>query len=176
VCGGESRHSSPLLATCPMSLLPGPKMAASQSTNLNHLLNFSLPPRQPHPPSTTCRRSRKTGTAHGPWNKERELVMSYLPSRPLRLDRLCQCSVSFCHESKWRLYCTFCGSRHVSPLSQSLETTHHRVLIVSFNGQTSCRSSYLDLRYWHLLPQHRSLRTIARPIAPSACLPLLLHG
>lgn len=179
MCGGESRHLSPLLTTCPMSLLPGPKMAASQPTNLNHLLNFSLPPRQPHPPSTTCRRSRKTVTAHGVWNKEREFVIffiSLLHSRPLTLDRFCQCSISFCHESEWRLYCTFCGSRHVSPLSRSLEATHHRMLIVSFNGQTSCRSSYLDLRYWRLLPQHRSLRTIARPIALSACLPPLLHG
>jgi len=110
-----------------MSLLPGPKMAASQPTNLNHLLNFSLPPRQPHPLSTPCRRSRKTGTAHGTWNKERELVVSCLSSGLFTLDRLCQRSVSLCHESEWRLYCTFCRSRHVSPLSRSLEATHHRV-------------------------------------------------
>jgi hypothetical protein len=45
---------------------PG-KMASSQS--LNHLLNFSLPPRQAQP---VPRRSRKYGTQQGVWNKERE--------------------------------------------------------------------------------------------------------
>jgi len=157
-----------------MSFLPGPKMAASQPADLNHLLNFSFPPRQPHLLSTACRRSRKTGSAHGVWTKEREPLISHLSSRPVTLDRLCQRSVSFRHESEWRLYCAFCGSRHVSPFSRSLETTHRPALIVSFNGQTSCRSSYPGLLYWH--PLHRSLRTMASPTALSACLPLLPHG
>lgn len=41
------------------------KMASSQS--LNHLLNFTLPPRQT---PAVPRRSRKYGTQHGVWNKE----------------------------------------------------------------------------------------------------------
>lgn len=49
------------------------KMASNQPTNLNHLLNFTLPPRQARPLGTP-RRSRKTGNTQGVWNKERELA------------------------------------------------------------------------------------------------------
>jgi hypothetical protein len=45
------------------------KMSTNSSQSLNHLLNFSLPPRQTQP---VPRRSRKYGTQHGIWNKESE--------------------------------------------------------------------------------------------------------
>jgi hypothetical protein len=48
-------------------------MASSQSLNVNHLLNFTLPPRQVRAPVNMPRRSRKTGTHQGVWNKERML-------------------------------------------------------------------------------------------------------
>lgn len=48
------------------------KMPANQATNLNHLLNFTLPPRQTRPLSSLPRRSRKVGNVQGVWNKERE--------------------------------------------------------------------------------------------------------
>ncbi|KAG6873830.1 hypothetical protein C0995_010442 [Termitomyces sp. Mi166 len=50
-------------------------MASSQ--NLNHLLNFTLPPRQARPPVNLPRRSRKTGTQQGVWNKERFVNAQY---------------------------------------------------------------------------------------------------
>ena len=46
------------------------KTASSQS--LNHLLNFTLPPRQSHQQQSLPRRARKTGNQHGFWNKERK--------------------------------------------------------------------------------------------------------
>ncbi|EIN13850.1 hypothetical protein PUNSTDRAFT_57998 [Punctularia strigosozonata HHB-11173 SS5] len=48
------------------------KMASNQS--LNHLLNFTLPPRQQQ---AVPRRSRKYGTQHGVWNKERFVNAQY---------------------------------------------------------------------------------------------------
>ncbi|KAF8079028.1 hypothetical protein FPV67DRAFT_1467251 [Lyophyllum atratum] len=51
------------------------KMASSQ--NMNHLLNFTLPPRQSRPPVHLPRRSRKTGTQQGVWNKERFVNAQY---------------------------------------------------------------------------------------------------
>ncbi|PFH52336.1 hypothetical protein AMATHDRAFT_140553 [Amanita thiersii Skay4041] len=53
------------------------KMASSQETNLNHLLNFTLPPRQSRPLTNLPRRSRKTGNIHGVWNKERFVNAQY---------------------------------------------------------------------------------------------------
>ncbi|KAJ7069040.1 hypothetical protein B0H15DRAFT_918159 [Mycena belliarum] len=53
------------------------KMASNQSLNLNHLLNFTLPPRQTQPPPSLPRRSRKTGTQQGIWNKERFVNAQY---------------------------------------------------------------------------------------------------
>ncbi|KAG7452199.1 uncharacterized protein BT62DRAFT_926410 [Guyanagaster necrorhizus] len=53
-----------------------PKMASQ--VNLNHLLNFTLPPRQSQTPSSVPRRSRRTGgTHHGVWNKERFVNAQY---------------------------------------------------------------------------------------------------
>ncbi|TFK77491.1 hypothetical protein BDN72DRAFT_46420 [Pluteus cervinus] len=51
------------------------KMASNQS--LNHLLNFTLPPRQARPLTSLPRRSRKTGTHQGVWNKERFVNAQY---------------------------------------------------------------------------------------------------
>lgn len=53
------------------------KSASSQS--LNHLLNFSLPPRQIHQAQSLPRRSRRHGTTQGVWNKEREAVFRLKP-------------------------------------------------------------------------------------------------
>lgn len=64
------------MASTPTSQATTPKRAskmASQSLNVNHLLNFTLPPRQVRAPANIPRRSRKTGTHQGVWNKERTL-------------------------------------------------------------------------------------------------------
>ncbi|KAF9469675.1 hypothetical protein BDZ94DRAFT_1180997 [Collybia nuda] len=53
------------------------KMTTSQSVNVNHLLNFTLPPRQVRAPANIPRRSRKTDTHHGVWNKERFVNAQY---------------------------------------------------------------------------------------------------
>ncbi|KDQ63141.1 hypothetical protein JAAARDRAFT_147139 [Jaapia argillacea MUCL 33604] len=50
-------------------------MASSQS--LNHLLNFTLPPRQTQNVQSIPRRSRRTGTQQGVWNKERFVNAQY---------------------------------------------------------------------------------------------------
>ncbi|KIK70561.1 hypothetical protein GYMLUDRAFT_32606 [Collybiopsis luxurians FD-317 M1] len=64
-------------ASSPTTPKRGAKMAANHSQNLNHLLNFTLPPRQHQPLSNLPRRSRKTGNAHGVWNKERFVNAQY---------------------------------------------------------------------------------------------------
>ena len=51
-----------------------PKMASGQS--LNHLLNFSLPPRQSRSPLSLPRRSRRNGH-QGVWNQERFVNAQY---------------------------------------------------------------------------------------------------
>jgi hypothetical protein len=53
------------------------KSASSQS--LNHLLNFSLPPRQTQQVQNLPRRSRRHGTTQGVWNKEREAIFGFKP-------------------------------------------------------------------------------------------------
>ncbi|PPQ79883.1 hypothetical protein CVT25_002939 [Psilocybe cyanescens] len=53
------------------------KMPSNQAVNLNHLLNFTLPPRQARPLTSLPRRSRKTGTVQGVWNKERFVNAQY---------------------------------------------------------------------------------------------------
>ena len=82
----------------------------SQAVNLNHLLNFTLPPRQAQPLANLPRRSRRTGTQQV-WNKERTCLdlrsMNWYSSS---YDRVHQCSVPLCYESYGRLYCAFCGS------------------------------------------------------------------
>ncbi|KZS96198.1 hypothetical protein SISNIDRAFT_483583 [Sistotremastrum niveocremeum HHB9708] len=50
-------------------------MADTDTLNINHLLNFSLPPRQSQP--THLRRSRKVGTQQGVWNKEKFVNAQY---------------------------------------------------------------------------------------------------
>lgn len=50
------------------------KMTTNSNQSLNHLLNFSLPPRQVQ---ALPRRSRKYGTQHGVWNKERFVNAQY---------------------------------------------------------------------------------------------------
>ncbi|KAH9858236.1 hypothetical protein C2E23DRAFT_769865 [Lenzites betulinus] len=45
--------------------------------SLNHLLNFSLPPRQSQYNHSIPRRARKTGNQHGIWNKERFVNAQY---------------------------------------------------------------------------------------------------
>lgn len=58
---------------------PTPKRVAksASSQSLNHLLNFSLPPRQSHQVQSLPRRSRRHGTTHGVWNKERFVNAQY---------------------------------------------------------------------------------------------------
>ncbi|KAI0937184.1 hypothetical protein AcV5_005143 [Taiwanofungus camphoratus] len=51
------------------------KMASSQS--LNHLLNFTLPPRQSHQHQNLPRRTRKSGAHPAVWNKERFVNAQY---------------------------------------------------------------------------------------------------
>ncbi|TFK41956.1 hypothetical protein BDQ12DRAFT_696496 [Crucibulum laeve] len=53
------------------------KMASNQAMNLNHLLNFTLPPRQTRSMASIPRRSRRTGTVQGVWNKERFVNAQY---------------------------------------------------------------------------------------------------
>ncbi len=60
------------------------KMATSQS--LNHLLNFSLPPRQTHQFQSLPRR-RKANTLQPVWNQEREYEIIHLSK--LWLTTLC---------------------------------------------------------------------------------------
>ncbi|KAJ7638925.1 hypothetical protein FB45DRAFT_1055135 [Roridomyces roridus] len=62
-------------AASPVTPRRASKMASNQS--LNHLLNFTLPPRQTQPPPSLPRRSRKTGTHQGVWNKERFVNAQY---------------------------------------------------------------------------------------------------
>ncbi|KAJ7837391.1 hypothetical protein B0H14DRAFT_3870472 [Mycena olivaceomarginata] len=64
-------------AAAPLTPRRASKMASNQSLNLNHLLNFTLPPRQTQPPPSLPRRSRKTGTHQGVWNKERFVNAQY---------------------------------------------------------------------------------------------------
>ncbi|KAF8899122.1 hypothetical protein BD779DRAFT_1487123 [Infundibulicybe gibba] len=53
------------------------KMASNQVLNVNDLLNFTLPPRQSRPLTSLPRRSRKTNTQYGVWNKERFVNAQY---------------------------------------------------------------------------------------------------
>ncbi|KAJ7292740.1 hypothetical protein C8J57DRAFT_1266931 [Mycena rebaudengoi] len=62
-------------AAVPLTPRRASKMASNQS--LNHLLNFTLPPRQTQPLPSLPRRSRKTGTHQGVWNKERFVNAQY---------------------------------------------------------------------------------------------------
>ncbi|KAJ3830348.1 hypothetical protein F5880DRAFT_1468754 [Lentinula raphanica] len=67
------------MTSAPLSKQTTPKRTAktASTTNLNHLLNFSLPPRQQQSLSNLPRRSRRSGTTHGVWNKERFVNAQY---------------------------------------------------------------------------------------------------
>ncbi|KAJ7455923.1 hypothetical protein B0H11DRAFT_2066296 [Mycena galericulata] len=67
--------NTPRTPSAPLTPRRASKMASNQS--LNHLLNFTLPPRQTQPPPSLPRRSRKTGTQQGVWNKERFVNAQY---------------------------------------------------------------------------------------------------
>ncbi len=75
----EGRNPTIIMAnqsTTRPSNQPTPKRVAksASSQSLNHLLNFSLPPRQTQQVQSLPRRSRRHGAAQGVWNKEREAV------------------------------------------------------------------------------------------------------
>lgn len=126
----------------------GSKMASSQS--LNHLLNFTLPPRQT--PSQSLPRRGKRSAAHGVWNKESacQPYQSSLPVLKYVPYRVRECPVSVRHESYGRLYGPFRGPGHVCSL-------HARVLPfpeplptkVSSNGKISYRSSSRERQPMH---------------------------
>ncbi|KAK7063738.1 hypothetical protein R3P38DRAFT_2593500 [Favolaschia claudopus] len=65
--------------TTPSAASLTPRRASKTASNqsLNHLLNFTLPPRQTQPLASLPRRSRKTGTNQGVWNKERFVNAQY---------------------------------------------------------------------------------------------------
>ncbi|KAI0066512.1 hypothetical protein BV25DRAFT_1878482 [Artomyces pyxidatus] len=56
---------------------PPTSKRAPKVENLNHLLNFTLPPRQTHQLPSLPRRSRRNGTQQGVWNKERFVNAQY---------------------------------------------------------------------------------------------------
>jgi hypothetical protein len=85
----------------------------SSSQSLNHLLNFTLPPRQSQ--QTLPRRNRRTNGSSLVWNKERECT-AFRGERHhliISLCRVCQRAVPVCYESNWRLYCALCRPGHV---------------------------------------------------------------
>ncbi|PIL31543.1 hypothetical protein GSI_06245 [Ganoderma sinense ZZ0214-1] len=53
------------------------RFAKAPAQSLNHLLNFTLPPRQSHYNQSIPRRARKTGNQYGVWNKERFVNAQY---------------------------------------------------------------------------------------------------
>ncbi|OSD03542.1 hypothetical protein PYCCODRAFT_1434440 [Trametes coccinea BRFM310] len=65
-------------ATAPSTNNNQTKRAGKGSNqSLNHLLNFSLPPRQSQYNQSIPRRARRTGNQHGIWNKERFVNAQY---------------------------------------------------------------------------------------------------
>ena len=67
--------------TTPQSIPSTPKRSSksASSQSLNHLLNFSLPPRQTQQLQALPRRSRRHGVQHPVWNKESECpILPYL--------------------------------------------------------------------------------------------------
>lgn len=87
------------------------KMASSQS--LNHLLNFTLPPRQTH--SQSLPRRGKKSTTQGIWNKESayQPYRSSLTALNWSPSRVRECPISIHRESYGRLYGPFRRSGHV---------------------------------------------------------------
>lgn len=125
------------------------KMASSQS--LNHLLNFTLPPRQTHSQSFP-RRGKKSST-HGVWNKESE-YQPYQPSHPAPNwfpSRICERPISIRHESHRRLYGPFRGSGHVcSPYVCVSLFFEPPPIKASSNGKIYYRSSSRERQPTHL--------------------------
>ena len=120
------------------------RSAKAPAQSLNHLLNFTLPPRQIHYNQSVPRRARKTGNQYGVWNKERKYPRtSPRPwARYLTLCRVCQRSVPVRDESDRRLHRSFRGSGHVSSssvLSRYLLSIDPRILVI-FSGTTSSKS------------------------------------
>jgi hypothetical protein len=88
-----------------------PKRAAKMASNqsLNHLLNFTLPPRQLQPVQSLPRRSRKPGTHSSVWNKESKYMV--YPNMRFRLIslpyRVCERAVSVRNEPCGGLHSAF---------------------------------------------------------------------
>ncbi|KAI5120586.1 hypothetical protein M0805_002536 [Coniferiporia weirii] len=72
---GNNNSNKPPAATAVTGSKRSGKMASGQS--LNHLLNFTLPPRQTHALQSIPRRSRKTASGYGVWNKEKFVNAHY---------------------------------------------------------------------------------------------------
>lgn len=94
----------------PLSTTP---KRGSSTQSLNHLLNFTLPPRQTQ--QTLPRRNRRTNGSSLVWNKERECttIRGQRHHLIIPLCRVCQRAVPVCYESNWRLHCAFCRPGHV---------------------------------------------------------------
>ena len=78
-------------ATAPRSTAPNQNKRSNSkasSQSLNHLLNFTLPPRQSHNFLSIPRRARKTGHHHGVWNKERKSAHEIHLSSPFSSPRV----------------------------------------------------------------------------------------
>ena len=63
---------TPATATHTTTTSQNKRSVKAPAQSLNHLLNFTLPPRQIHYNQSIPRRARKTGNQYGVWNKERE--------------------------------------------------------------------------------------------------------
>lgn len=115
-----------------------PKMASNQS--LNHLLNFTLPPRQIQP-QIVPRRSKKA-VHSAVWNKESEYRLLYWSCYFLQCHRVRECAVPVCYESKRRLYSPLRRSRHVR-FTICTWAAHTSLLNSAFsNGMIYCRSLF----------------------------------
>ncbi|KAI0660504.1 hypothetical protein C8Q70DRAFT_55595 [Cubamyces menziesii] len=68
---------NPSAAPHPTANNQSKRSGKAPSQSLNHLLNFSLPPRQSHYNQSIPRRTRRTGNQHGVWNKERFVNAQY---------------------------------------------------------------------------------------------------
>jgi len=77
LAGLMSVRDTPTHQSSPSTPKRPSKTASSQS--LNHLLNFTLPPRPSQQPQSIPRRSRKNASQHGFWNKESEWCIHFLP-------------------------------------------------------------------------------------------------
>ena len=127
---------NPSAAPHPTANNQSKRSGKAPSQSLNHLLNFSLPPRQSHYNQSIPRRTRRTGNQHGVWNKEREYrpcrrVATFSLTQIYTLSRFCECPIPLCHEPYRRLYRTLRRPRYVStclryrPISATNSPTSH---------------------------------------------------